>query len=167
MLPQLFEPYRRERGTWDTWAHIGLTAAVSGKTGEALVIGVIIVVIAGIIWANAYLLHTTAKYLWYVYTTRTWGKDRASRALQAISIGAVVVWVLSFVAYRNGDIDYALHVDILGVSFLLFALGVTQIEKRETQRGQQGTPQLAGAASSTKPSNVPNARNFLGRRKSK
>lgn len=164
MLPQLFEPYRKEQGTWDTWAYIAISAAVSGKTGEALVVGVIIVIFVGIVVANAYLLHTMGRYLWYVYTTRAWGKDPASRALQTILIGTVVVWVVSFIAFRSGKIDYALHVNVLGVSLLLFALGVTQVEKRQTRR-EQGTPQLTGGASSAKPSNVPSISGWIKRNK--
>src|SRR4051794_11598167 len=115
MLSQMFEPYRRENGSWDTWIYIGLQTALSGKTGEALVIGVIIVFFVAIVIANVFLLHQMGVYLWNTYRYRATKNDAAARALQAILVGAVLMWSISYAAFKAGNIGYALHVNIIGL----------------------------------------------------
>jgi uncharacterized iron-regulated membrane protein len=165
MFNGLLEPYRREDGSWD-WRAIQLAMAIIGHSGtERLIAGIFLLVFLVLTCLAIWLTYLSGRYLWALYTKQDMGSGPKAKAMRTLIGAWAMVLAVTIILWDGGDIGQAIVVNATGALSIAFAIAVTQMDGRKERNTLTGDS--ARSQSNSPPSNVPNARNFLGRRKSK
>jgi len=158
MFNGFLEPYRKEDGAWDTKALQILGFLLGARNPDALVLAVILIIVLVVAGVNIWFAFLVGQYLWFLYTKRATGNSPKDNALRMILASWIGISTITVILYHFGGFGSALTANILGISFLLFAFGVTQFDKEDKVTKPRQLPQ----DSTFKPADVREFTKFKG-----
>ena len=132
---KLFEPYRGTEGAWD-WQMIAFAATTLsnlflGRDLGVFIVAIILVIFVAIAVAHVWFAQHALAYFWHILKDRTLRSTKTAPIMRGIIIGWVLIMILSFTLYHYDYIAYALHINLLGLAFLLLVLGASRVDAYE------------------------------------